>query len=134
MIGVTFATMAEAGPFLELSRASQVDTQPFRIFQVPAQPALLVAISGMGKVAAALACQILIREFKVEEIVNQAPDTHPGLFFVSPPPWKETMKSLGRHRRRLSAMARSTGTSVRRGWLPVTVRYSIPADGRIFPA
>ena len=70
MIGVTFATMAEAGPFLELSRAVQVDAQPFRVFQVPLQPTLLVTISGMGKVAAALACQFQIREFKAREIVN----------------------------------------------------------------
>jgi adenosylhomocysteine nucleosidase len=70
MIGIIFATLAEAGPFLELSRAVQLDDKPFRVFQVPSQPTLLVTVSGMGKVAAALACQAQIREFKVDEIVN----------------------------------------------------------------
>jgi len=70
MIGVIFATMAEAGPFLSLSQAIPVDDKPLRVFKVPARPNLLVTVSGMGKVAAALACQTQIREYKVEEIVN----------------------------------------------------------------
>lgn len=70
MIGLIFATMAEAGPFLSLSHAVQIEDQPFRVFQVPANPDLLVTVSGMGKVASALACQTLIREFMVDEIVN----------------------------------------------------------------
>lgn len=70
MIGVIFATMAEAGPFLSLSQAVNIEEKPFRIFQVPANPDLLVTVSGMGKVAAALACQTMIREFMVDEIVN----------------------------------------------------------------
>ena len=70
MIGVIFATMAEAGPFLSLSKAVQIDDRPFRVFKVPTLPNLLVTISGMGKIAAALACQAQIREFKVGEILN----------------------------------------------------------------
>ncbi len=70
MIGVIFATMAEAGPFLTLSQAIQIDDKPLRVFQVPTRPDLLVTVSGMGKVAAALACQAQIRELKVNEIVN----------------------------------------------------------------
>jgi adenosylhomocysteine nucleosidase len=70
MIGLIFATMAEAVPFLSLSEAVQIDDKPFRHFKVPTQPALLVTVSGMGKVAAALACQAQIREFMAGEIVN----------------------------------------------------------------
>jgi nucleoside phosphorylase len=70
MIGLIFATMAEAVPFLSRSQAVQIDDKPFRFFKVPTQPILLVTVSGMGKVAAALACQAQIKEFKVDEIVN----------------------------------------------------------------
>ncbi len=70
MIGVIFATLAEAGPFLVLSKAIQLDNRPLRVFKIPTLPDLLVTISGMGKVAAAVACQAQIREFKVDEIVN----------------------------------------------------------------
>jgi nucleoside phosphorylase len=70
MIGLIFATMAEAVPFLSRSKAVQIDQKPFRHFKVPTQPTLLVTISGMGKVAAALACHVQIREFMVDEVVN----------------------------------------------------------------
>jgi adenosylhomocysteine nucleosidase len=70
MIGLIFATMAEAVPFLAQSQAAQIADKPFRFFKVPTQPALLVTVSGMGKVAAALACQTQIREFKADEIIN----------------------------------------------------------------
>jgi adenosylhomocysteine nucleosidase len=70
MISIIFATLAEAGPFLELSGAIQLDDKPFRVFQVPTHPTLLVNICGMGKVAAALACQVQILQFNVDEIVN----------------------------------------------------------------
>jgi adenosylhomocysteine nucleosidase len=70
MIGLIFATRTEARPFLEWSRAMPIDTKPFSVFQVPSKPELFVIISGMGKVASAVACHCLIKEFKVEEIVN----------------------------------------------------------------
>jgi nucleoside phosphorylase len=70
MIGLIFATMAEAVPFLSRSESVQIDDKPFRLFKAPTQPDLLVTVSGMGKVAAALACQAQIREFMVDEIVN----------------------------------------------------------------
>lgn len=70
MIGIIFATMAEASPFLSLSRASRIDVKPFQVFHVPTRSGLLVTISGMGKVAAALACQAQIRELQADEIVN----------------------------------------------------------------
>jgi adenosylhomocysteine nucleosidase len=70
MIGVIFATVAEAGPFLELSRAVQVYRHPIRFYHTQAKPRILIAISGIGKVAAAVACQTMIREFQVDEIIN----------------------------------------------------------------
>lgn len=70
MIGLIFATHTEAKPFLEWSRALRIDTEPFDVFQVPSKPNLFVTISGMGKVASAVACQSLIKAIKVEEIVN----------------------------------------------------------------
>jgi nucleoside phosphorylase len=89
MIGLIFATMAEAVPFLSQSKAVQIDDKPFRLFKVPTQPNLLVSVSGMGKVAAALACQSLIREFMVDEVVNAGvcgalhddPGNTPGALF-----------------------------------------------------
>ena len=70
MIGLIFATEQEAAPFIELSRSVQVDRTPFAIYQVPQNPLLLVSVSGIGKVAAAVACHALIREYGVSEILN----------------------------------------------------------------
>jgi len=70
MIGLIFATYTEAQPFLEWSRAMRIDTDPFEVYQVPSKPDLFITISGMGKVASAVACHSQIKEFKVEEIVN----------------------------------------------------------------
>ena len=70
MIGLIFATRTEAKPLLEWCQALRIHTDPFDVFQVPSQPELFVTISGMGKVASAVACHALIKEFKVEEIVN----------------------------------------------------------------
>jgi adenosylhomocysteine nucleosidase len=70
MIGLIFATRTEAKPFLEWSQALSMDTDPFEVFQVPSKPDLFVTISGMGKVASAVCCHSLIKEFKVKEIVN----------------------------------------------------------------
>jgi nucleoside phosphorylase len=70
MNGLIFATMHEAKPFLTLSCAAQIDQMPFGIYQVPDNPLLLVAISGIGKVAAAVACHALIREYGVSDILN----------------------------------------------------------------
>ncbi len=70
MIGIIFATLTEAQPFLNLCKAVQMDGGPITIYQIPSCPGLVVAISGMGKVAASIASQVLIREFKVNEILN----------------------------------------------------------------
>ncbi len=70
MTGLIFATKIEAGPFLSLSRTVLIEKAPIPIYQVESMPWLHVAVSGMGKVAAAAACQLLIRELKCAEIVN----------------------------------------------------------------
>lgn len=70
MIGLIFATRTEAEPLLEWSRARRIHTDPFDLFQVPSKPGLFITISGMGKVLSAVACHALVKEFKVEEVVN----------------------------------------------------------------
>jgi adenosylhomocysteine nucleosidase len=70
MTGLIFATKMEAGPFLSASQTVSIEKRPIPIYQVESLPWLHVAISGMGKVAAAAACQFLIREFKSVEIIN----------------------------------------------------------------
>jgi adenosylhomocysteine nucleosidase len=70
MIGVIFATTAEARPFLTLSGARQVEQTPFDLYQVAGKPLLLIAVSGVGKVSAAVTCHALIREYGVTEVLN----------------------------------------------------------------
>lgn len=70
MIGLIFATQEEAKPFLEWSQANRIQADPFDVYQVPSNPQLLVSISGMGKVAAAVACHAQISGLKVNEIIN----------------------------------------------------------------
>jgi adenosylhomocysteine nucleosidase len=70
MIGLIFATLTEAGPFLEWSQAVRVSGHPIAVYQVPSKPQLFITISGMGKVAAAVACHAQIKELKVVEVVN----------------------------------------------------------------
>ena len=69
MIGVLFATHQEARPYLARSGAKEVATAPFALFKLGSPPALII-ISGMGKVSAALACQMLIREGHCDRILN----------------------------------------------------------------
>lgn len=69
MFGIHFATDEEARPFLRLSGAIKVATEPFALFKVRTIPVLII-VSGMGKVSAALATQMLIREHKCEHILN----------------------------------------------------------------
>lgn len=68
MTGIVFADEREARPFLDLSGASPVSNVPYELYSV-AQPPLMIAVSGMGKVAAALATQVLIREQGIHRIV-----------------------------------------------------------------
>lgn len=70
MIGLLIATKLEARPFLALSRPIAVDGWPIPVYRIASMPRLLVAICGMGKVAAASACQMMIRELKCSEIIN----------------------------------------------------------------
>lgn len=68
MTGILFASSREAQPFIVISGASTVSDFPFPLYAVQS-PRLTVAISGMGKVAAALAVQYLIREQGIRRIV-----------------------------------------------------------------
>ena len=70
MIGLIFATQVEARPFLDWSQAIEINSDPMAVYQVPSHPHLMVTISGVGKVAAAVACHSQIKELKVNEIVN----------------------------------------------------------------
>ncbi len=70
MIGILFATHTEARPFLTLSQAVLLHNVPIAVYQIPSIHSLLVAVSGMGKVWAAVASQTLIREHRVSEIIN----------------------------------------------------------------
>lgn len=69
MIGIVYATAAEADPFLTVADARKTADSPFPCFSAPAIPALIL-VSGMGKVAAALAAQALILVYRVERIVG----------------------------------------------------------------
>lgn len=70
MIGLIFATLMEAKPFLEWSQAVRVSDHPMAVYQLPSKPQVFITISGMGKVAAAVACHAQIKELKVAEVVN----------------------------------------------------------------
>ena len=70
MTGLLFATHTEARPFLERGQALLMCKQPIFVYQIASRPMLLAAVSGMGKVFAAVACQSLIREQRVTEIIN----------------------------------------------------------------
>ncbi len=69
MIGVVFATHREARPFLARSGAKAVASAPFALYRLDTLP-VWVAVSGMGKVSAALAVQMLIRERHCRRILN----------------------------------------------------------------
>ncbi len=69
MIGILYATLPEARPFLKRTGAQQTGDRPFSLFRLP-NPAALVMVSGMGKVAAALAAQTLIREKGCDRLIN----------------------------------------------------------------
>ena len=68
MTGILFASSLEAQPFIVTSGAAEVSDVPFQLYAVR-EPRLTIAISGMGKVAAALAVQFLIREQGIRRII-----------------------------------------------------------------
>jgi nucleoside phosphorylase len=72
MIGIVYATMREADPFLNLVAAEPLTRRPIPLFRPAAlkHAAALVAISGMGKVAAALAATHLVVAHKVTLLIN----------------------------------------------------------------
>jgi adenosylhomocysteine nucleosidase len=70
MIGLIFATKTEAGPFMSAKQMIRLEGWPIPIYQVTSEPWIYIAISGMGKIAGAVSCQVLVRELKVDEIIN----------------------------------------------------------------
>ena len=73
MIGLVFATIEEAAPLIDRIEAKQITSEPFPSFQFSyhgnAEECILF-ISGVGKVAAALATQFLIQEHQPSVIIN----------------------------------------------------------------
>jgi adenosylhomocysteine nucleosidase len=69
MMGIVFATEAEALPFLELGGFKEVVSAPLRLL-ASHRIAYRVVISGMGKVAAALATQWMIAECRPLRLVH----------------------------------------------------------------
>lgn len=70
MIGLIFATRREAEPFLAVSRSAPLDDGPLPLYEIALAAPVRVAVSGMGKIAAAAACQYLIREKGVSHVIN----------------------------------------------------------------
>ncbi|MCB2145859.1 MAG: hypothetical protein KQI81_05240 [Deltaproteobacteria bacterium] len=72
MVGIVYATRREADPFLRQASAEPLGVQPFLQFQTADArftPCLTV-ISGMGKVAAALAATHLVLTHRITMLVN----------------------------------------------------------------
>jgi adenosylhomocysteine nucleosidase len=73
MIGVIFATAAEAQPFLQQTCARPIDREPFALYTAElfrAKSPCLTIISGMGKVAAAVAAHSLIGIHHARRLIN----------------------------------------------------------------
>jgi len=71
-IGIVFATGQEAKPFLSLASAVSVNDAPWELYSVPPaiHPACIAVVSGMGKVAAAMAAAHLVLQQRVAVLVN----------------------------------------------------------------
>jgi nucleoside phosphorylase len=69
MMGIVFATEAEAAPFLDLGGFKEIAPAHFRLLASSRLPHRVV-ISGMGKVAAALATQWMIAECRPIRLVH----------------------------------------------------------------
>jgi len=73
IVGIVFATKMEAEPFFAKTDSKQISERPFPLFKAPVPghntPCFLV-ICGMGKIMAALATQLLIREHQATMVVN----------------------------------------------------------------
>jgi len=73
MIGIIFATLMEANPFLKKTCAQKVETRLFTIYMADMSEnggKIIICICGMGKVAAALATQKLICNYKIKAVIN----------------------------------------------------------------
>ncbi|WP_319525160.1 hypothetical protein [uncultured Desulfosarcina sp.] len=70
-MGILFATRQEAEPFLALIAATPL-AGPLPLFTVPEtiHPACVVAVSGMGKVAAALAAAHLVQKHRATLLIS----------------------------------------------------------------
>lgn len=104
MIGILFATSFEAKPFLIRTEARQISEHPFPVYtsNLPAdKTGSVTVISGIGKVVAALATQTLIREHKVDTVVNAgicgalAEDFEPGTILRVIRTWEGDRGELG---------------------------------------
>lgn len=70
-IGIVCAILREAEPLLNRHHFTQIAQAPFLVFQgVVHQDTVVLIISGLGKVAAAMATQTLIEKYKVSEVSN----------------------------------------------------------------
>lgn len=65
--GIVMATMLEASPFIKGLALKKIADKPFPVYS---SDNLLLIVSGIGKVYAALAASMLIREYGVETILN----------------------------------------------------------------
>lgn len=72
MVGIVYATQREAQPFLLNSSAVVVPTHPLTLFKTTVlnRPECIVAISGMGKVAATMAAVHLVLAHRARLLVN----------------------------------------------------------------
>lgn len=72
MVGIVYATQREAQPFLSRISAESLSNQPLVLYQttVERHPKCIVAISGMGKVAATMAAAHLVLVHRVVMLVN----------------------------------------------------------------
>jgi len=70
-VGVLFATRQEAEPFLALVKAASI-AGPLPLFRVPEtiHPACIAIVSGMGKVAAALAAAHLVQTHRATLLIS----------------------------------------------------------------
>jgi len=72
MVGIVFATRQEAEPFLRLASAVSIDDTPVPLYRVSTaiHPECLAAVSGMGKVAAAMTAVHLVLQQRATILVN----------------------------------------------------------------
>ena len=72
MVGIVFATHREARPLLTRSAAEALASRPFPLFRISfaADASCLAVVSGMGKVAAAMAAAYLVMEQRVTALIS----------------------------------------------------------------